>query len=408
MLLTPELAANAAIAAYDMEPLRGFPGLGQLDSDEGDYVADALLGGSGDNLVRPIMGLSGNRTLSAATFSGLTGSEGVSARSGFAFVARGAETSEWRNHLVVAIRGTATTPDILSDLNSSLSARQGLGLTHGGFSDVFDSMIDQLNRRTRNFNGYEAIHCVGHSLGGALATLLCANLLSRRKTNVFCYTFGAPRVGDLAFANWMQNKIGADRFKRVYHPGDPVPMVPVFPFFHAPHASGIRLQTGMATLISGSNHKMKVGYLPRVRGIAEWRTLENAARGRADWRIEAEAWLSGQRGLSDVIPGSTRLLGLISRAIILIVEKMAIFGLSTLITGASTFLDNLAEMLHLALRGVTILGGYVLTLIGAILRFLGLMAVTVADVTVTFLRWLLNKLRSVVIAAGTGVLNLLE
>lgn len=50
------------------------------------------------------------------------------------------------------------------------------------------------------------IYCTGHSLGGALA-LLAAYDISRamewvsRPTKVICYTFGAPRVGNHAFAH---------------------------------------------------------------------------------------------------------------------------------------------------------------------------------------------------------------
>ena len=50
------------------------------------------------------------------------------------------------------------------------------------------------------------IYCTGHSLGGALA-LLAAYDISRamewvsKPTKVICYTFGAPRVGNHAFAH---------------------------------------------------------------------------------------------------------------------------------------------------------------------------------------------------------------
>lgn len=403
MLLTPELAANAAIAAYNLEPLRGFPTFGDLDSEAGDYVGSQLLGGPDTNRVTPIMGTSGSKTLGWGR-----GDSSVKTRSGFAFVARGAANSQWRDHLVVAIRGTATTPDIISDLNSSLTPRQGNGLTHGGFGDVLDSMMSSLDRQTNNFNGHQAVHVVGHSLGGAIATLLCANLLSRKIPNVHCYTFGAPRVGDLIFATWMQTKIGADRFKRVYHPGDPVPMVPVFPFFHAPHASGIALPAATATLLNGAHHKMKTSYLPVMRRHSDWAALETAARGRSDWQIEVQAWLSGQRGLSDVLPSSARLLKMIGRAIVLILEKAVVFGLCTIGTVAATTLDHVAELLHMAWRGCKLLAGYVETVVKGILRFLGRAMLKVADLTVSFLRWLLDALRTSVIAAGTGVLNMID
>ena len=50
------------------------------------------------------------------------------------------------------------------------------------------------------------IYCTGHSMGGALA-LLAAYDISRamewvsKPTKVICYTFGAPRIGNHAFAH---------------------------------------------------------------------------------------------------------------------------------------------------------------------------------------------------------------
>ena len=49
------------------------------------------------------------------------------------------------------------------------------------------------------------IYCTGHSLGGALATLAAYDISRAmewgiRPTKVICYTFGAPRLGNYAFA----------------------------------------------------------------------------------------------------------------------------------------------------------------------------------------------------------------
>ncbi len=50
------------------------------------------------------------------------------------------------------------------------------------------------------------VFVAGHSLGGALANLAAYDIvkglkLVDRKTTVSCYTFGAPRVGNYAFAH---------------------------------------------------------------------------------------------------------------------------------------------------------------------------------------------------------------
>ena len=49
------------------------------------------------------------------------------------------------------------------------------------------------------------IYCTGHSLGGALATLAAYDISRAmewvaKPVKVICYTFGAPRIGNYAFA----------------------------------------------------------------------------------------------------------------------------------------------------------------------------------------------------------------
>lgn len=66
---------------------------------------------------------------------------------------------------------------------------------------------------------------VGHSLGGALATLCAAELVTEyRLTAVRLYTFGCPRVGNEAFTRALKNTTLAST--RVTHDRDIVPSVP--------------------------------------------------------------------------------------------------------------------------------------------------------------------------------------
>jgi predicted lipase len=64
----------------------------------------------------------------------------------------------------------------------------------------------------------------GHSLGGALAVMAAADLQSIFGKVKQLYTFGQPRVGNAAFANYMTNFI-PNTF-RVIDYGDQVPHVP--------------------------------------------------------------------------------------------------------------------------------------------------------------------------------------
>lgn len=67
----------------------------------------------------------------------------------------------------------------------------------------------------------------GHSLGGALANHALVFLINRGFTISNFYTFGAPRVGDKAFFNFINTVLYPHPKFRVTHDHDPVPHLPV-------------------------------------------------------------------------------------------------------------------------------------------------------------------------------------
>ncbi|KAF8300448.1 putative lipase [Trypanosoma cruzi] len=92
--------------------------------------------------------------------------------------------------------------------------------------------------------GIEGILITGHSLGGAMANIAAANLMSQNPLfpgapKVLLYTFGQPRVGNEAFANWLLASFCRDGHEsyRVTHKRDVVPhLLPMlFGFYHAPN-----------------------------------------------------------------------------------------------------------------------------------------------------------------------------
>lgn len=70
-----------------------------------------------------------------------------------------------------------------------------------------------------------SIYVTGHSLGAALAILCAADLVVVGKLPVAgVYTFGGPRVGNLAFSQWYNQNIAPEVF-RFTHRHDIVPHV---------------------------------------------------------------------------------------------------------------------------------------------------------------------------------------
>ncbi|XVF29235.1 hypothetical protein REPUB_Repub15cG0103600 [Reevesia pubescens] len=155
-----------------------------------------------------------------------------------------------RRRLVIAFRGTeqARWKDLLTDL---MLAPAGLNperiggdfkqevQVHSGFLSAYDSVRIRIISLIKASIGYideitEPLHrwqvyVTGHSLGGALATLLALELSSSQLAksgaiSVTMYNFGSPRVGNRRFAEVYNEKI-KDSWRIVNH-RDIIPTVP--------------------------------------------------------------------------------------------------------------------------------------------------------------------------------------
>ena len=124
---------------------------------------------------------------------------------------------------VLAFRGTQQVKDWMTNLDAatmpvSSSGGNTLGNVHRGFNEAFLSVRDQIDPLLVGDDDLP-LFITGHSLGGALATL--ATWYLKGDSLAACYTFGAPRVGDMGLM---------DRFRtpiyRIVNGTDPVPFVP--------------------------------------------------------------------------------------------------------------------------------------------------------------------------------------
>ncbi|KAI8324896.1 alpha/beta-hydrolase [Martensiomyces pterosporus] len=119
------------------------------------------------------------------------------------------------HEIIVAFRGTTNLSEMLNNLKFSLVDWNGAGSgakVHSGFSAAYTSAanivrtsIDGLLKK----DSQAKVVFVGHSLGGAQASLAAADFVFRYptlKTKVSLYTFGQPRVGNPVFANWMDRQ----------------------------------------------------------------------------------------------------------------------------------------------------------------------------------------------------------
>ncbi|KAI9298901.1 alpha/beta-hydrolase, partial [Neoconidiobolus thromboides FSU 785] len=141
--------------------------------------------------------------------------------------------------IIITFRGTVessftnwlTNIDVISLVKpTGLSAnidRPGV-LVHPGFNKAKERMAKFYNPTVKEmYDKYKYdIIVTGHSLGGAIASLVAADLLNSGipKDKINLITYCQPRVGNKKFAEWMNTNIHSST--RVTHEGDPVSLLP--------------------------------------------------------------------------------------------------------------------------------------------------------------------------------------
>lgn len=184
-----------------------------------------------------------------------------------------------RRHVVVATRGTRaehSKADLLTDGRGSMATMPGVGPVHHGFRNTFDSVKIGLARDEKRLMDADVVHCVGHSLGGAVATLVATHFAGRGK-HVKLYTFGSPRVGALGSSPAMEALLGKQNIYRVAHDLDPVTMFGPYPFSHVnglpTDDNNMILVSPTGKLLSTANHEMSEYVLSIGSPDVTWNTV---------------------------------------------------------------------------------------------------------------------------------------
>jgi triacylglycerol lipase len=120
--------------------------------------------------------------------------------------------------VVLAFRGTETynLRDWMTDFKIRMVEVWGVGRVHRGFLAAIDHIWDEILSTLAKFrNDNQALLITGHSLGAALATLAAAKLNMNGLPVDGLYTFGSPRVGNIAFAEWFNADFRTKAFRFV-------------------------------------------------------------------------------------------------------------------------------------------------------------------------------------------------
>lgn len=146
-----------------------------------------------------------------------------------------------KDYLVVAIRGTEEVEDVLTDLeavHTELGPEGGglpvkkYGEVHQGFNEAafrhrFYKNIENVVKMALKKHPKKKVYFTGHSLGGALSTIMGAYMATRmKKRDITVINFGSPRPGDEMFHNWVSTVPNLAVWRFVNN-NDVVPRTPV-------------------------------------------------------------------------------------------------------------------------------------------------------------------------------------
>lgn len=309
------------------------------------------------------------------------------------------------NETLVAIRGTDGLADVATDLFTSIEqGSTGSGI-HAGFSDTYNSFSGALDERFgRGSKLSDCVHVVGHSLGGALATI-AATRIAERGHKVKLYTFGSPRVGLGMFTLQATKKIGPSNIYRVHQDADPVTMAPLFPFLHVPVAGVHYRLDWKSGIVDGFAHKMG-NYIGGIgSGGHSWSALASF-KAHGSGVASIEAWLENAAKISTVIfPMQTRVLALVGQAINWMIQAAGGFAIIEA-AGADYVGDKLAYLLMKAAGVAKSMGIMLKNLMIVIMKLLGRALVSSVDMTTAFIRWVLDLLMMEIRIMGLRALSL--
>lgn len=290
----------------------------------------------------------------------------------------------YKGQAFVAFKGTASLYDALTDLNAGVRACHSGTYVHQGFFYAFESVFIELQQFISGLQGITTVHCVGHSLGGAIATLAADWIKSSGSAaQVNLYTFGSPRVGQEMFARKCTARLVADNIYRVYHKTDPVPMVPTWPFVHVPASNADYLLFSPVSAVPWEYHFMK-HYINSVKNAAGWKSLKNN-RPKGYGQIAVERWLASD----GVVSFTANTLELLDVAMVYVVEKALHAAGITIMTGFSTaftLLDRMAIFMAKAAKVSVKVSIWVYHLIRKMATLIGVQVKEGMDLTVGFIR----------------------
>jgi hypothetical protein len=258
-----------------------------------------------------------------------------------------------------------------------------------------------LSRDSALIGSADLVHCVGHSLGGAVATLIAGHYAGKGKA-VKLYTFGSPRVGGFNTHLSLERKIGSENMFRVAHDLDPITLIGPYPYIHVlptPNAgNNMTLLSPFGKLVSTANHDM-AEYISSV-GSMGWAGVRARARlVNHDDALIARWLLHEDNDPSWVTYASAKTLALLFKLFNHVLRRI-----STSVILGLTAVDLLAELLYKGLHTAKVLGEQILQLLRYAAKWAGVKILQGVDFTAKVISLILSKMLSTLTSLATEAL----
>ncbi len=326
---------------------------------------------------------------SAKQFNGKSGFTLWQTTSGFGLATMG-KSQMFKDDALIAIRGTKLGIDWVTDAHAGTGISNGK-LVHSGFNKVFRSFQNDITAFFRTHHP-QRVHCVGHSLGGAAATLVAEWIKRNTTAEPILYTFGSPRVGDGGYAQNFTSAVKRENIFRVYHYNDIVSMVPIWPFEHVPlpgNNFGVDFN-GSSSILSPSAH-YKENYQASMVNQS-WERLQMPVM-RATHESEIEMWLESTNTAFGRL--TVNYIHFYEDSIKYILKKallLAGISIQASIMNASNMLDLWAMAMAKGAEISQELAELLISLLSKMLAAVGMVIDKTRKMTAEYVRWVFQQL----------------
>ena len=163
----------------------------------------------------------------------------------------------------LCFQGSQERSDWRRNFNKEMLDLDDHSKVHEGFFEHFHKFREEVSEKIDKLlkHDFDKIIVCGHSLGGALATLCCYELMYKKyhdyKDRCLCVTLGSPRVGNYYFSFMFNSEF--DCFRLVYG-SDIVCRLPKFTCWSWYYHVGHKIQLGESSLIGSFKDHLSKNY----------------------------------------------------------------------------------------------------------------------------------------------------